>query len=449
MSDEQQIRDLIERWAAAVHTGDLPTVLADHAPDIVMFDVPPPEHGVRGLAAYRETWPGFFQWQAAGAMFEIDSLEVTAGTDVAFAFALLRCGTAAEFDRNPEHRLRLTIGLSKVDNRWVVTHEHHSFVDASGSVDASAAEIRSVHERWFDRTAAKDLDGLMEHIAPDVVSYEHAGPLQYIGIDEVREVCRRGLESTPGRIEFDNPDLHQHLSVPASDDLAHQAGRSSLRSEGSDCRWTCRRGSQGVAVQCCREGLPPRRRSAFRAWSLRALGIVWLDELGHGRALDPVGVFSARPAVLADERAVNGGVHEHQGGGYGALGGESRSQATGRGEASHDELRAPEPVTFGHRVHIGGFRVGVRSHGEYVGQGRRPLLQFGDELCPTGHERAGIGQVFHLRDDLPPGHRHRFVVTHQRPVQRELQKCRLATDRGKHRLAAHPGSGGHGVDGRA
>src|SRR2546430_12852943 len=41
------------------------------------------------------------------------------------------------------------------------------------------------------------------------------------------------------------------------------------------------------------------RRSAFRAWSRRALGIVCLDELGHGRALDPVGVLSARPAVLA------------------------------------------------------------------------------------------------------------------------------------------------------
>ncbi len=130
--DERKIRTLIERWAAAVHDGDMPTVLADHARDIVMFDVPPPERGVRGLDAYRDTWPGFFQWQASGAVFEIESLDVTAGADVAFAFALLRCGTPAEFDRDPEHRLRLTIGLRKVDDRWDVTHEHHSFVDATG-----------------------------------------------------------------------------------------------------------------------------------------------------------------------------------------------------------------------------------------------------------------------------------------------------------------------------
>jgi ketosteroid isomerase-like protein len=133
MTDEQQIRDLIERWAVAVHDGDLPAVLADHAPGIVMFDVPPPEQGVRGIDAYRDTWPGFFEWQASGAVFEIESLDVTAGAGVAFAFALLRCGTPAEFERDPLHRLRLTIGLAKLKDRWIVTHEHHSFADASGT----------------------------------------------------------------------------------------------------------------------------------------------------------------------------------------------------------------------------------------------------------------------------------------------------------------------------
>ena len=131
MTDEQQIATLIERWAAAVHEGDMATVLADHDPGILMFDVPPPYQGVRGIDAYRETWPGFFEWQASGAVFEIESLEVTAGPDVAFAFALLRCGTPGQFERQPEQRLRLTIGLRKAGGHWTVTHEHHSFSDAS------------------------------------------------------------------------------------------------------------------------------------------------------------------------------------------------------------------------------------------------------------------------------------------------------------------------------
>jgi uncharacterized protein (TIGR02246 family) len=129
-SGDQQIRTLIERWAEAVHRGETAGVLADHADDIVMFDVPPPYEGVRGIDAYRETWPPFFEWQARGASFEIVELDVTAGEDVAYAFALLRCGTQQELAENPENRLRLTLGLRKEGGRWVVAHEHHSFPDA-------------------------------------------------------------------------------------------------------------------------------------------------------------------------------------------------------------------------------------------------------------------------------------------------------------------------------
>jgi uncharacterized protein (TIGR02246 family) len=125
--DVTEIRQLIERWADAVHAGDLETVAADHADDIVMFDVPPPEQGVRGIGAYRDTWPPFFEWQRQGASFEIVELDVTAGDDVAFAWALLRCGTPEELERDPGNRLRLTIGLRKDAGRWIVTHEHHSF----------------------------------------------------------------------------------------------------------------------------------------------------------------------------------------------------------------------------------------------------------------------------------------------------------------------------------
>jgi uncharacterized protein (TIGR02246 family) len=132
MSDDaRQIRTLIEDWAEAVHRGDMAAVLADHAEDIVMFDVPPPHDGVQGIDAYRETWPPFFEWQARGASFEIVSLDVVAGEAVAYAHALLRCGMPQELAEQPARRLRLTIGLRKEQGRWVVAHEHHSFADTS------------------------------------------------------------------------------------------------------------------------------------------------------------------------------------------------------------------------------------------------------------------------------------------------------------------------------
>ena len=125
-ASESAIRELIEGWATAVRAGDLDSVLADHSEDIQMFDVPPPNE-VRGIEAYRNTWPPFFEWLKQGAAFEILSLDVTAGNDVAFATALLRCGTEEELMKDPDNRLRLTIGLRKESGHWVVSHEHHSF----------------------------------------------------------------------------------------------------------------------------------------------------------------------------------------------------------------------------------------------------------------------------------------------------------------------------------
>ncbi|MGC5031333.1 YybH family protein [Micromonospora sp. DT229] len=244
-TDEEQVRTLIERWVAAVHRGDLDAVLADHAEDIVMFDVPPPQQGVRGLAAYRESWPPFFRWQARGASFEIESLEVTAGGEVAFAYALLRCGTTADLAAAPDRRLRLTLGLRRQDGRWVVTHEHHSFPLDTGMRDPAADEraLRELHQRWFAATAAQDLDTLMEPIAADIVSYEHAGPLQYVGAPAVWEVCQAGLAAAgDAEVTWDVPDQ----TILVDGDLAVSWGLNRIRITRPDgeCTETWSRGTR-------------------------------------------------------------------------------------------------------------------------------------------------------------------------------------------------------------
>jgi uncharacterized protein (TIGR02246 family) len=145
--DEQQIRTQVEQWAAAVHRGDINGVLAGHSDDIVMFDVPPPYEGVRGIDAYRETWPPFFGWQAQGASFDIVSLEIIAGDDVAYAHGLLRCGTPQELAEQPANRLRLTLGLRKEQGRWIVAHEHHSFPDTGGGDAAAPAAAEGEEQK--------------------------------------------------------------------------------------------------------------------------------------------------------------------------------------------------------------------------------------------------------------------------------------------------------------
>jgi uncharacterized protein (TIGR02246 family) len=125
--NHSEIRALVHRWVAGIQARDLDAVVADHTEDVVMFDVPPPYHGVRGIDAYREAWPPFFEYVAGGAFFDLIELDITASDAVAFAHALLRCGTSVELTAKPAVRLRLTLGFRKQDGRWQVAHEHHSF----------------------------------------------------------------------------------------------------------------------------------------------------------------------------------------------------------------------------------------------------------------------------------------------------------------------------------
>ena len=129
-SEDVTVRRLIEQWGRAVRARNIEAVLADHVEDMVMFDVPPPVE-LRGIDAYRDSWPGFFRWlEDESGSFEMVRLDVTAGETVAFATALLRCGTKASLTQDDTPRLRLTLGLRKIDGAWKIAHEHHSFPTA-------------------------------------------------------------------------------------------------------------------------------------------------------------------------------------------------------------------------------------------------------------------------------------------------------------------------------
>lgn len=57
-----------------------------------------------------------------------EELAVTAGDNVAFAVAIMRCGP--DSSSNPSDKdgflFRLTVGLRKVNGEWRIAHEHHS-----------------------------------------------------------------------------------------------------------------------------------------------------------------------------------------------------------------------------------------------------------------------------------------------------------------------------------
>jgi ketosteroid isomerase-like protein len=124
---ENQIKALIEAWADAVRRHDVPGILAHHEQGIVMFDVPPPLQA-RGMDEYKKTWDLFFRYHQPSQAFDIEELAITAGEDVAFAVAIMRCGSST-FSSPPGaggFLFRLTIGLRKIAGDWRITHEHHS-----------------------------------------------------------------------------------------------------------------------------------------------------------------------------------------------------------------------------------------------------------------------------------------------------------------------------------
>ena len=136
MSNEDTIRTLIETWARAVSTGDRKAILAHHSADLVMFDFP---NEIRGLEAYDKTWDFFFANPRGKIVFEPKEIEVTAGEDVAFAVCLFHCdgtsGGALDF--------RLTTGLRREADEWVIVHEHHS--------------LRTIEERFIDTAGRHQL----------------------------------------------------------------------------------------------------------------------------------------------------------------------------------------------------------------------------------------------------------------------------------------------------
>jgi ketosteroid isomerase-like protein len=91
-------------------------------------------------------------------------------------------------------------------------------------------EVRQLFQRSFEEAAAKDIDGVMSHIADDVVSYEHDEPLQYVGADGVREVCQRGFDAMKGDFRWDVPDL----TVIVRDDIAVTWGLNRVQAHGPD-----------------------------------------------------------------------------------------------------------------------------------------------------------------------------------------------------------------------
>jgi len=129
-SNETQIRKIIEDWALAVRNEDLDNILAHHSDDILMYDVPAPLLQSKGLDKYKKTWETYFTFSQKSGVFDIQELHITASDTVAFCSAIMKCKGKEADGKDITLIFRLTVGLKKIHNQWVITHEHHSLPSA-------------------------------------------------------------------------------------------------------------------------------------------------------------------------------------------------------------------------------------------------------------------------------------------------------------------------------
>jgi ketosteroid isomerase-like protein len=122
----QEIREVILARAELLQAGDVKAMLEHSAAQVVQFSLAPPlvQHVDTADPAPVEQWLATFE---APPRREVTQLEITADGDVAFATSVDSM-TATPRGTTESFTLwyRVTLGLRRVDGRWLVTHEHES-----------------------------------------------------------------------------------------------------------------------------------------------------------------------------------------------------------------------------------------------------------------------------------------------------------------------------------
>jgi uncharacterized protein (TIGR02246 family) len=122
--DQEQIRAVVESCAQAIRRKDVEAVLAHFAPELVAFDMMPPFR--QDARAYKQTYAQWFSMIDGPIDYQISDLQVAAGGDVGFCAMTSRVRYTTRTGEKQDGSVRVTIGLRKINNKWLAVHEHVS-----------------------------------------------------------------------------------------------------------------------------------------------------------------------------------------------------------------------------------------------------------------------------------------------------------------------------------
>jgi len=122
---ESEIGALLDDYMAALNDRDADRMDSFMARGMVAFDFMAPLR-TRGAAAYRRQWEPCLDACPRSMTFSVYDLVITAGEDVAFSHHLHCCSGTMADGAKKEYWTRMTVGYTKADDIWKMTHVHLS-----------------------------------------------------------------------------------------------------------------------------------------------------------------------------------------------------------------------------------------------------------------------------------------------------------------------------------
>lgn len=123
-ADEAALRDMIQAQMDALCAKDIDGIMAVYGDEFHAFDAIPPFQ-YRDPASWRQVWEECLPHFPESFGIELRDLELTVGTDLAYAHWLSRF-TGDEDHPATRNWLRFTAVYRKTDGRWRTVHEHIS-----------------------------------------------------------------------------------------------------------------------------------------------------------------------------------------------------------------------------------------------------------------------------------------------------------------------------------
>ena len=123
--DEVDIRRQMDSFIKAFCTKDIKLMMSLFSSDLVSFDIIPPLQYV-GSDLYTEVWKETFALFQDPIDIEIRDLKIISDKYLAFSHCFLRLNATMKNGNKIDYWERLTCCFKKIDDKWLIVHEHVS-----------------------------------------------------------------------------------------------------------------------------------------------------------------------------------------------------------------------------------------------------------------------------------------------------------------------------------